>query len=321
MQTFKRHIVGFVLGSILIASAVGAAVAVTKYSALEILNYLSIGSTTLTSDGSNGLLIGGTAVQMQSGMAADVPANETDPLSPHKYTFWSDPIVTDDDSEGYEVNDLWTNGSSGATWVCTDNTTDAAVWTVINQAYSTNQIIQDDSYSRIIDNGTDPGEYQLSVDGTVVLKGTSGGMEMGPSSIFPPLADGGVSTDQLIVDIDGGETIAKLKVVYRDTTTGEWFKADANAAGKWPGFGLTTIATSDGQPAEVMRVGFAKDNTWTWTPGAELCLSETAGDIIDCTDASLYNVENDCGQWIGTAHSATEVFFDFTRMHLVRGAD
>lgn len=55
-------------------------------------------------------------------------ANETDPLSPHKYTDASDPAVTDDITEGFLVGDVWLGTTSGAWYICSDNTDGAAVW-------------------------------------------------------------------------------------------------------------------------------------------------------------------------------------------------
>lgn len=45
------------------------------------------------------------------------------------YVSTSAPTATDDDSSGFSVGVLWLNTTSGKTYICTDNTNTAAVWT------------------------------------------------------------------------------------------------------------------------------------------------------------------------------------------------
>lgn len=41
------------------------------------------------------------------------------------------PTVTDDETLGYQVHSLWRDTVGGDTYICTDASTDAAVWVVI----------------------------------------------------------------------------------------------------------------------------------------------------------------------------------------------
>lgn len=50
----------------------------------------------------------------------------------HNLTATSDPTATDDVGDGYAAGSLWLNTTSGALFVCTDNTSSAAVWDQIN---------------------------------------------------------------------------------------------------------------------------------------------------------------------------------------------
>lgn len=54
-------------------------------------------------------------------------AGEENPLK-NNYTATSDPVVTNDDSEGYDVGSVWINITTDTWFACTDNTTGAAVW-------------------------------------------------------------------------------------------------------------------------------------------------------------------------------------------------
>jgi len=47
----------------------------------------------------------------------------------NNYTATTDPTVNDDVDEGYDVGSTWINNTSGAIFVCIDNTDGAAVWT------------------------------------------------------------------------------------------------------------------------------------------------------------------------------------------------
>jgi hypothetical protein len=44
------------------------------------------------------------------------------------YTFTTDPLVTDDGTLGYIVNDFWTNTTTDEQFVCLDVTTGSAIW-------------------------------------------------------------------------------------------------------------------------------------------------------------------------------------------------
>jgi len=46
----------------------------------------------------------------------------------NNYVAAADPTVNDDDTAGYEVGSVWVNTSTGAVYVCVDNSTGAAVW-------------------------------------------------------------------------------------------------------------------------------------------------------------------------------------------------
>lgn len=175
------------------------------------------------------------------------------------------------------------------------------------------QILADDTEITITDNGVDAGSIAVEVDGTTVATFTEAGTTLGPIAATATItADNNYSSTQLLTGANGGETISQWQTVYFDGTAGEYMLADANASGKWPAAGIAVAATTDGNPIQVMVSGFARNDVgWNWTPGAAICLSETAGGVIACSDASICSADGDCAQRIGTAITADIVYFDF----------
>lgn len=108
--------------------------------------------------------------------------------------------------------------------------------------------------------------------------------------------------------INGGETIAQWEVVYYSGADLEWMKADADAAGKFPAAGLAKAATTNGASASVLTQGFARNDAWTWTPGAVLYLSDTPGAMTETPPATT----GDCVQPVGFAVTADIVYVNFT---------
>lgn len=174
------------------------------------------------------------------------------------------------------------------------------------------QIIADDTEITITDDGVSAGSIAVEVDGTAVATFTAAGTTLGPIAATSALtANNTFSATQLIVGSNGGATISQWQTVKFDATAGEYLLADANGAGLWPAAGIAVAATTDGNPIQVMVSGFARYDTWNWTPGAAICLSETAGGVIACSDASICSADGDCAQRIGTAITADIVLFDF----------
>lgn len=194
---------------------------------------------------------------------------------------------------------------------------DGAAWNCVSGEESTTptQILSDDTEVTITDNGTDAGSIAVEVDGTAVATFTKAGTSLGPIAATATItADNNYSSTQLLTGANGGETISQWQTVYFDGTAGEYMLADADAAGEWPATGIAVAATTDGNPIQVMVSGFARNNTgWEWNPGDPICLSETPGGLVICSDASVCSADGDCAQRIGTAITADVVYFDFTR--------
>jgi predicted RecA/RadA family phage recombinase len=91
-------------------------------------------------------------------------------------------------------------------------------------------------------------------------------------------------TGLIITGIDAGEDIDMYEVVYYDNDETEWMLADADAAGKWPAWGISVSSgtVSNGSALVVLVKGTIERTAWDWTPEAQLYLDDTtAGAIVE----------------------------------------
>ena len=103
-----------------------------------------------------------------------------------------------------------------------------------------------------------------------------------------------------------GGTIAAFDLVCIHTTTQEVVEADASAYATARVIGIAPAAISDTATGTILLQGFIRDDTWTWTPGSTLYLSETAGAMTHTapsTDGAFVQV-------VGTALSPDVVYIN-----------
>jgi hypothetical protein len=74
-----------------------------------------------------------------------------------------------------------------------------------------------------------------------------------------------------------GGTISAFDLVCVHTTTSEVVEADASAYATARVIGIAPAAISDTATGTILLHGFIRDDTWSWTTGSTLYLSETAG--------------------------------------------
>jgi len=110
----------------------------------------------------------------------------------------------------------------------------------------------------------------------------------------------------LIVEhLQGAATIDAYSVVYIDAN-GQWAAADADAVATTPVVGLCTEQLRLNQKGRVVITGLAGTNTWTWTPGAMLYASTTAGGMTETAPTG----SGDQRQAVAQAINATTILFD-----------
>jgi hypothetical protein len=102
--------------------------------------------------------------------------------------------------------------------------------------------------------------------------------EAGTVSIGTPLLP---TTDHtatgLTAEMLAGGAIAAFDLVCIHTTTQEVVEADASAIATSRVIGIAPAAISDTATGTILLQGFIRDDTWAWTTGSPLYLSETAG--------------------------------------------
>ena len=140
-----------------------------------------------------------------------------------------------------------------------------------NITLSTNTLAVDDAFIKNDANDTTTGII------------TAGGLTLSEAasvSIGTPLLPttdhtySGMSAEML-----AGGTIGAQDLVCIHTTTQEVVVADASAVGTARAIGIAPAAISDTATGTVLLQGFIRDDTWAWTTGGVLYLSETAGDL------------------------------------------
>ena len=103
-----------------------------------------------------------------------------------------------------------------------------------------------------------------------------------------------------------GAAIAQFELVYVHSD-GDLQLADASATGTMPAIGIATAAISDTATGEILLRGFVRDDTWNWTPGGRLYVSETSGAVTQTAPSD----DGDFIQVVGIALTADIGYFTF----------
>ena len=124
------------------------------------------------------------------------------------------------------------------------------------------------------EDGTD----QLRIAGDTIFENNVNLADAANLNIGVPLLAGtDHTTTGMTAQMLAGGAIAAFDLVCIHTTTQEVVEADASAAATSRVIGIAPAAISDTATGTVLLQGFVRDDTWTWTTGSPLYLSETAG--------------------------------------------
>ena len=110
----------------------------------------------------------------------------------------------------------------------------------------------------------------------------------------------------VVVSIASGESVTAFNAVYI-RSDGEVGPADADAATSMPAIGVALESKSDGQATKILISGVLRDDTYNFTPGADLFIGTTAGEIT----ATAPSGSGDTVQKIGVALSADSIYVNF----------
>ena len=122
----------------------------------------------------------------------------------------------------------------------------------------------------------------------------------------PLLANADHTTSGITAEMLAGGAIAAFDLVCVHDTTQEVVEADASAYATARVIGIAPAAISDAATGTILLQGFIRDDTWTWTTGSPLYLSETAGAMTHTaptTDGAFVQV-------VGVALSPDVVYFN-----------
>jgi len=147
-------------------------------------------------------------------------------------------------------------------------------------------------------------ESGMKIDVTYVSIDTSA--TSGVTSINSSPAD--LSVQGNVTNLTVDENSVGFAAALHIDTDGNLIMADADATSVIPCHFLAA-ETGTGMK-QVLLQGFARDDTWSWSPGDPLYVSTTAGELTQTAPSA----ENDRVQIVGYAVTATLIYFnpDFT---------
>lgn len=114
-----------------------------------------------------------------------------------------------------------------------------------------------------------------------------------------------LSTDGVRVNFVAGETLSFGDVCYM-ASTGKWNKADASAYTTGRGMAMAAESIVADATGKFLLMGFARNDSWSWTVGEELYLSETSGAFTQTPPTT----SNSTTQLLGLAINSTRVYFN-----------
>ena len=165
-----------------------------------------------------------------------------------------------------DANTLTVAGGTLATAALTATTIDATTDFTIGDTVITDGVITDTSGLSIAADVT-------TATGKNIVLGDASNVDIS----VPLLANADHTTTGITAQMLAGGAIAAFDLVCIHTTTQEVVEADASAAATSRVIGIAPAAISDTATGTVLLQGFVRDDTWNWTTGGALYLSETAG--------------------------------------------
>jgi hypothetical protein len=115
-------------------------------------------------------------------------------------------------------------------------------------------------------------------------------------------------------DINAGESVTAFNVVYLHSD-GEWHNIDASATATSKGMlAISLESKGDGEAMNVALSGsFIRHDTWAWTVGGDLYLSETAGEITQTAPTTT----DSATRIIGHATHADRIYFNPDNIYVI----
>jgi len=166
-----------------------------------------------------------------------------------------------------------------------------------NITLATNTLNVDDAF--LVNSGDD------TTSGTITAAGfTAGDAGQVYFSDTAPASDH--TATGVVISIASGESVAAFNSVYI-RSDGEVGPADADAVTSMPAIGVALEAKGDGEATKILVAGVLRDDTYNFTPGADLFIGTTAGEIT----ATAPSGSGDTVQKVGVALTADSIYVNF----------
>ena len=157
--------------------------------------------------------------------------------------------------------------------------------------------------AHIADDAIDSEHYAAaSIDAEHLAVGKDGALSLDATPDTDHTANGPQTST-----LNAGYSSTLMDLVYLNAN-GKWLEADADATGTSINLlGIAMEAKTDGQAMNVALAGsFVRDDTWNWTIGVPLYVSETLGAIT----ATKPSGSGDIVRTVGYAVTADIIFFN-----------
>lgn len=122
----------------------------------------------------------------------------------------------------------------------------------------------------------------------------------------PLLAGANATTTGMTAEMLAGGTIGAMDAVCIHSVTQEVVIANAGAVATARAIGFAPAAITDTETGTILLQGTVRDDTWTWTPGGAIYLSETGGSVtqtVPTTSGAFVQV-------VGVALSPVLMYFN-----------
>lgn len=114
-----------------------------------------------------------------------------------------------------------------------------------------------------------------------------------------------LSSDGVRVNFVAGENLSFGDICYM-ANTGKWNKASATAYATGRGMAMAAESILADAVGRFLLIGFARNDSWSWTVGEELYLSEISGEMTHTPPTA----SNSTTQLLGLAINSTRVYFN-----------
>ena len=191
------------------------------------------------------------------------------------------------------LSDIGASAVAGSSSIVTVGTVTSGIWqgSAIASTYIADAFLKNDASD--------------TTTGTITAAGfTAGDAGQVYFSDTAPASDH--TATGVVISIASGESVAAFNSVYI-RSDGEVGPADADAASTMPAIGVALEAKGDGEATKILIAGVLRDDSYNFTPGADLFIGTTAGQIT----ATAPSGSGDTVQKIGVALTADSIYVNF----------